>query len=78
MCPARKRISLCPVVSPLDSSIPDDGEGRETMADMKDAVMDDKIIGVEVTTTDDHGPGALEPRVLPTPHRMLPSKEAKH
>ena len=48
------------------------------MASMKDAVMDDNIIGVEVTTTNEHGPGAMEPRVLPTPHRMLPSKEAKH
>ena len=48
------------------------------MADMRDAVMDDKIIGVEVTTTDEHGPGALVPRELPKPHRMLPSKEAKH
>ena len=45
---------------------------------MSDAVFDEKILGVEATTMDAHGPGALEPKVLPTPHRMLPSKEAKH
>ena len=38
------------------------------MADMKDAVMDDKMIGVDTTTTmDEHGPGALEPKVLRAP-----------
>ena len=65
-------ITLCPLVSPLDASIPDAGEGTEMMADMKDAVLDDKIIGVEATTMDEHGPGALEPKFLPTPNRMLP------
>ena len=69
---------LCPLISPLNPSIPDGGEAVELLVDMKDAVFDDKIIGTEATTMSEHGPGAIEPRQLPTPHRMLPSKEAKH
>ena len=48
------------------------------MVDMKDAALDEKIIGVEAKTLYEHGPGDLEPRQLPTPHRMLPAKEALH
>ena len=70
-------IIVCPI-SPLDSSIPGVEESAEALASMDDALLEDKIIGTEMTTLDDHGPGALVPNGLPSPHRMLPAKEAIH
>ena len=40
--------------------------------------MDEKIIGEEQVTLDEHGPGASEPKGLPSPRKMTPSAEAKH
>ena len=40
--------------------------------------MDDPIVGDGVTTLDEHGPGALEPRTIPAPKEMTPLEWSKH
>ena len=40
--------------------------------------MDEKMIGTEQVTLTEHGPGALQPKNLPSPHQMLPAQKAKH
>ena len=42
------------------------------------AVLDDPIVGHEVTISDDHGPGALAVRPLPSPHPPTPQAMARH
>ena len=49
----------------------------EVAADMKDAVMDEKIIGTDSVTLTEHGAGAREPKVLPSPHQMLPAQKTR-
>ena len=45
---------------------------------MRDAVLEEKIIGRDDVTLDEYGPGAIQPKALPSPRRMLPSQEAQH
>ena len=68
---------LCPI-SPLDASIPGACEAAEEEATMHDAVLDEKIVGKDNVTLDEHGPGAIQPKALSSPRRMLPSQEALH
>ena len=45
---------------------------------MQDAVLDEKRVGKDNVTLDEHGPGAIQPKALSSPRRMLPSQEALH
>ena len=40
--------------------------------------MEEKIIGEESVTLDEHGPGAVTPKALPEPARMTPAAERLH
>ena len=50
----------------------------EEEVDMREAMLDDPIIGVEQVIHDEHGPGALKPRPLPTPKAMTAAQKAVH
>ena len=51
---------------------------EEEAADFKYAVMEEKIIGTESVTLDEHGQGAVTPTALPSPARMTPAAERLH
>ena len=51
---------------------------EEEAADFKYAVMEEKIIGTESVTLDEHGQGAVTPKGLPSPARMTPAAERLH
>ena len=38
----------------------------------------DRIVGVEIVTFDERGPGALEPRAVKPPREMTAAQKAKH
>ena len=42
------------------------------------AVLDDPIVGREVTIVDDNGPGAIAVRPLPSPQQPSPQAMARH
>ena len=67
-------------LSPLTSTDSELGGGMATdeYADMKDAVSDDPIVGIESTTLTEHGQGGRAPIALPSPLRMTPAEEARH
>ena len=59
------------------------GEDQPVMVDpevvnMKHAMMDDAIVGVEQIISDENGPGAREPIPLASPQAMTPAQLAKH
>ena len=80
--------------SPVSQAFPETGGGAgeaqaslkqqslsapdEEDVDVKLALFDDPIVGVEVVTRDEHGPGALEARALPSPPTMTPTQRATH
>ena len=55
-----------------------EGEGVEEEIDLRLAMLDDPIVGVEQVVWDQHGPGALKPRALPTPKAMSPAEKEEH
>jgi len=54
------------------------GDLAEEELDPKSVVVDDPIVGEGITTLDEHGPGALEPRTIPAPKEMTPLERSKH
>ena len=46
--------------------------------DLREALVDDPIVGIETVVFDEHGPGALEARPLRTPPAMTPAEKEKH
>ena len=60
---------------PVSNSV---GDLSEEELDPKSVVVDDPIVGDGVTTLDEHGPGALEPRTIPAPKEMTPLERSKH
>ena len=51
---------------------------EEEAVDLKDALFTDPIVGTEQILKDEHGPGALQPRPLPTPPTFTPAQWARH
>ena len=49
---------------------------EEEEVDMKLALLDEPIVGVEQVIHDAHGPGALKPRALPSPKPMTAAQKA--
>ena len=54
------------------------GDLAEEELDPKSVVVDDPIVGEGITTLDEHGPGALEPRTIAAPKEMTPLERSKH
>ena len=52
------------------------GEDEDVDLDLAD--IDDPIVGVERVISDEHGPGALPPRPIPSPPSMTPAAFLKH
>ena len=77
-------ISLSSVSPSLPSSSRDGGDELqhrqpvEEEVDMRQALRDEPIIGVEQVIHDENGPGALKPRPLPTPKAMTAAQKAVH
>ena len=46
--------------------------------DFKYAMVRDPIVGVEITISDENGPGAREPIPLKSPDSMTPAQREKH
>ena len=42
------------------------------------AVLGDKIVGVDVVTYDEHGPGVLPVKPLPSPQEPTPAERERH
>ena len=53
-------------------------DGEDEPVDLKEALFSDPIVGTEQTLHDQHGPGAIEPRPLPSPPGFTPSQWATH
>ena len=53
-------------------------EEEEPEVDLKDALLDDPIVGVEAVTWDEHGAGARQARPLPTPKAMSKAQKEIH
>ena len=53
------------------------GEDHEPV-DMKHALLQDPIVGVERVVLDENGPGAIEPKPLASPSNMTPAQREKH
>ena len=77
-------IQCCPI-SPLTTSSGGSQSKPVSVEDLseeeldpKSVVVDDPIVGEGITTLDEHGPGALEPRTLPAPKEMTPLERSKH
>ena len=51
---------------------------EEEEVDMRQAMLDEPIVGVEQVILDDKGPGAIQPRPLPSPKAMSPAQKAIH
>ena len=52
--------------------------GDDEAVDLELAMLDDPIVGVERVLADEHGPGALAPKPLPTPPSMTPAAFHRH
>ena len=84
--PCSIRPLLCPnlLSSPNGEMAPEEPESAvahdfDGVMDLKGhAVLDDPIVGHEVTISDDHWPGALAVRPLPSPHPPTPQAMAWH
>ena len=50
----------------------------EEELDPKSVVVDDPIVGEELTTLDEHGPGAIQPRTIPGPKEMTAKERERH
>ena len=50
----------------------------EEELDPKSVAVEESIVGDELVTLDEHGPGALEPKPMASPKAMTPQKRAKH
>ena len=77
-------IHCCPI-SPLTTLGGDSqskpisvGDLAEEELDPKSVVVDDPIVGEGITTLDEHGPGALEPRTIPAPSEMTSLERSRH
>ena len=55
------------------------GELDDTGVDLKGtAVLGDPIVGVDIVTFDENGPGARAARALPSPREPTPAQRAAH
>ena len=50
----------------------------EEEVDMRQALLDDPIVGIEQVVETEHGPGARQPRPLPSPKPMSAAQKAIH
>ena len=51
----------------------------DVVANLSDvAVLGDKIVGLEAVTFDEHGPGVLPVRPLPSPQEPTPAERERH
>ena len=74
------------MLSPISPDLPPDpGEGggehhqlQEDVVDFSKAMLDDPIVGVEQVISDQHGPGARQPRALPVPKPTTPAENEIH
>ena len=53
-------------------------EEEEEAVDLKDALFSDPIVGTEQVLQDEHGPGAIAARLLPSPPSFTPAQWARH
>ena len=44
----------------------------------KSVAVDDPIVGESMVTLDEHGPGAIEPKVMSAPKELTPHQKARH
>ena len=44
----------------------------------KSVAVDDPIVGESMETLDEHGPGAIEPKVMSVPKELTPHQKARH
>ena len=44
----------------------------------KSVAVDDPIVGESMVTLDEHGPGAIEPKVMSVPKELTPHQKARH
>ena len=61
----------------VGSGVAADDEAEEEL-DPKSVVVDDPIVGEELTTLDEHGPGAVQPRTIPGPKEMTTKERDRH
>ena len=54
------------------------GEDEGKIINPKDVLFGDPIVGNESVTLTEHGPGALDPRVMTSPKSMSASQRARH
>ena len=54
------------------------GDLSEEELDPKSVVVDDPIVGEELVTLDEHGPGAIQPKAIPAPREMTALEREKH
>ena len=53
-------------------------EDAEEELDPKSVAVEDSIVGNELVTLDEHGPGAIEAKPMVSPKVMTPQQRAKH
>ena len=61
-----------------DGNIEAQGDLSEEELDPKSVVVDDPIVGEGFVTLDEHGPGAIQPKVIPAPKEMTAAEREKH
>ena len=62
-----------------DKLVVEQQDQDDFVADLKDvAVLGEPIVGIEVVTLDEKGPGALQARALPSPNEPTPAARAAH
>ena len=61
-----------------DGNIEAQGDLSEEELDPNSVVVDDPIVGEGLVTLDKHGPGAIQPKVIPAPKEMTAAEREKH
>ncbi len=51
---------------------------EEEELDPKSVVVDDPSVGEKFVTLDEHGPGTIEPKIIPDPKEMSVTDREKH
>ena len=87
----RHHLSVSPISfipkSPICMPLMGDLDGQRDVVEAEDdfvrdlkgvALLGDPIVGVEIVTLDERGPGAVAARALPSPNEPTPAARAAH
>ena len=67
------------VVSDSEGASADGHETDDEVVNLEEvAVLGDKIVGTEIVTLDERGPGALKVQPLPSPQEPTPAERERH